>query len=119
NYNNYELTQAAIENVIQPQQNINLDSIEVYKVDITPTGQWIKNNKPLKLNQDYEVDLISDSSFKVELGEMKEPYMIVYRTNLEGQKIAPYYKNTSILKNGEEELSELQASASIPSGGKY
>lgn len=119
NYNNHELTQAAIENVIQPQQNINLDSIEVYKVDITPSGQWIKNNKPLKLNQDYEVDLISDSSFKVELGEINEPYIIVYRTHLEGQKIVPYYQNRSILKNGEVKLSESQALASIPNGGKY
>lgn len=118
NYNYHELTQAVIENVVQPQQNINLDSVEVYKADITSTGQWIKNNKP-ELKQDYKVDLTSDSSFKVELGEMSEPYIIVYRTKLEGQKIAPHYKNISTLKDGEEVFSEVQASVSIPNGGKY
>lgn len=119
NYNYYELTEAVIENIVQSQQNINLASIEVYKADITPTGQWVKNSTPLKYDHDYKVNLTSDLSFNVVLGEMKGPYIIVYRTTLEGQKIGSHYNNSTALKDGEETISELQASASIPYGGKY
>ncbi|SIS64905.1 SpaA isopeptide-forming pilin-related protein [Salimicrobium flavidum] len=121
NYNLKTLDSAVVTDVIQGNQKLMPDSIKVYKMNLTG-GSNGTNQGDLVPESEYtftyseedkEFELIFDNS-------ISSPYKITYKTSLEGLALVESsYTNEAVLTDGEVEETSLDASVSIPHGGKY
>ncbi|USK43597.1 Cna B-type domain-containing protein [Cytobacillus oceanisediminis] len=119
NYNNRNIKEAIVEDLIQGNQNLDLGSIEVYQMLVQSNGNWSKGEK-LSSDQYGKEEFESEGKpgFRVNLGEINSPYVIEFKTNLAGELIVNRYNNEALLKDGAADF-PLNAHVSVANGGTY
>jgi LPXTG-motif cell wall-anchored protein len=121
NYNLKTLEKASVEDEILGNQVIDRKSLKVFKMTLTGGENGTKREEAIE-NSDYKIDWEPNGKpgFKVSfLNEIKSAYLIEYKTSLNDQLIKDKYDNTATLKDGEDKVTDLSASVSVPHGGKY
>ncbi|WP_166554448.1 MULTISPECIES: SpaA isopeptide-forming pilin-related protein [Clostridia] len=124
NYNLKKLENASVEDYIQGNQQLIRDSITVYLMELTGEENGTKLREAIP-GEDYSTKFIKneqgDPGFQINFEkEIHEPYVIEYKTSLENlDLVAANYNNTATLYNGDQKETDLDASVSIPHGGKY
>ncbi|WP_179104318.1 SpaA isopeptide-forming pilin-related protein [Virgibacillus proomii] len=124
NYNLKTLESAVVKDFIQGNQQLKRDSITVYEMELTGGANGIRLKEAVP-GEDYSIKFIknekAEPGFQVSFEkEMKEAYLIEYKTSLdELELVAENYKNRATLYNGDKKETDLDASVSIPHGGKY
>ncbi|MBB4823279.1 putative surface anchored protein [Sporosarcina luteola] len=124
NYNLGTLSSASVEDDILGNQHFVENSINVYEMELTGSANGVKK-KQLVEHEGYELHFERDEGeikrFKVVFKEKNttKPYLIEYKTSLAVQQIQPTYNNTATLYDSETQITDLEASVSIPNGGHY
>jgi len=120
NYNLKSITDPSIVDIISGDQQLLLDSVKVYKMDLTGGA-----------NGTIQTELAPDTDYSVKWDESKKQlkiifnkkihsaYLITYKTSLNHLLIKDKYVNTASIYDGENKVTDLSASVSVPNGGKY
>ncbi|MFT4415008.1 collagen binding domain-containing protein [Fredinandcohnia humi] len=121
NYNLKEISEASVEDFISEGQALVEDSLVVKEMLLTgnPNGIEVKE---LKENLDYTIELNPDGKkgFKVIFKEkINSPYLLSYKTSLEGELIKKEYQNKATLYDKETILTDLFAKVSVTHGGEF
>ncbi|MBP3040220.1 collagen binding domain-containing protein, partial [Bacillaceae bacterium Marseille-Q3522] len=123
NYNLNEVSEAYVEDYILGDQELVEESIQVYKMVISPDGKnytW----GDLVPATDYDLNLSltnaeGNPGFKIDLGTIHEPYVIVYKTSLKDKIIVNYYENKAYYYEDSTQPIELGAGVSVKHGTEY
>ncbi|MFO1446332.1 collagen binding domain-containing protein [Bacillus sp. Bva_UNVM-123] len=121
NYNLKTLEKASVVDEIQGDQVMDKNSLKVFKMILTGGANGTKQEEAVE-NSDYEVvwNPTGQPGFKVNfLKEIDSAYLIEYQTSLKDQLIVDKYANKATLYNDTEKVTDLNASVSVPNGGKY
>lgn len=124
NYNLKHLDEARIEDFIQGNQRLIKDSITIYSLDLQG-GENGTEEKEVLAKEDYEIKFLEnakgETGFEVIFKKaIDSPYKITYKTSLEGMNLVEKtYENTATLYEGNTKESDVNATVSIPNGGKY
>src|SRR5699024_8696735 len=128
NYNNVTLENAQVEDFILGDQNFDIDSVSVYHMTLTGTDNGVEVGEELTIgdatsSNEYEIEEITndegDKGFRVNLGDISTPYMIVYKTDLNNQLVEKNYNNTATVKSENQDPYQLKSSVSPTHGGEY
>ncbi|MFC4386692.1 Cna B-type domain-containing protein [Gracilibacillus marinus] len=120
NYNKREIEEALVKDIIQGNQNLLLDSIQIYKMKIHQGGGWQKDGEPLA-ESEYEVEEIVEDGkpgFVINLGNIHSAYIVEFKTSLEDELIVHEYRNKAFLIDDDKEY-PLEASVWVNKGGNY
>lgn len=125
NYNEQKLADATIEDFITQSENLTVDlnSIEVYKLQLHWNGSTITKEELVDSNL-YEKKIIDEDGkqgFQIKFkDEITDTYRITYKTSLKDLTfVEKAYDNNATVTDGDKTHSDLNASVSIPHGGKY
>ena len=119
NYNFRDIPEAIVEDLVQSNQNLDIESLEVYSMNLQANGNWSKGDK-LSAEQ-YTVEEYMEEGqpgFRVNLGSINSPYVVEFKTNLTGELIQASYDNEAVLKDGDSAF-PLDARVSVTNGGNY
>ncbi|WP_052092205.1 collagen binding domain-containing protein [Paenibacillus sp. FSL H7-0357] len=119
NYNGKAITDPVVTDVLTAGQTLVPGSLKVYSMNIDTKGDFTKGSELSTSAYTYAVS--SSNELKVEFaGNIGEPYIIEFKTTLEGQLIDATVVNTAKLLDGTKQVSkDLTASLKIPHGGEY
>ncbi|HIW88771.1 MAG TPA: Cna B-type domain-containing protein [Candidatus Ligilactobacillus excrementipullorum] len=115
NYNQRELKNAKIVDVLQGDPKYVDGSAKLYEATINPNGSYKLGNQVTasQINFDNDSKTLTDS-----LPDSSKAYVLVFETSLEGQVIdAPSYANTAQYWN-DGDKKDLTAKVSVPNSGK-
>ncbi|MGM8213099.1 Cna B-type domain-containing protein [Virgibacillus sp. W0430] len=122
NYNKETLNNTVIEDVIQGNQNFDLASVKVYEMELTGSKNGVQKGAALAENM-YTIEPIEDQGetigFKVVLNNITEPYLIEYKTDLNGLLVKSSYGNKAVVNSENKEPFDLTATVSPYEGGNY
>ncbi len=124
NYNLKTLDNAVVKDFIQGNQQLLQDSITVHLMELTGGKNGTKKKEAVP-GEDYSIEFMENEQgepgFQIHfVKEINQPYLIEYKTSLKDlDLVAKNYHNTANLYNGNQQETELDASVSIPYGGKY
>ncbi len=124
NYNLKTLDNAVVKDFIQGNQQLLQDSITVHLMELTGGKNGTKKKEAVP-GEDYSIEFMENEQgepgFQINfVKEINQPYLIEYKTSLNDlDLVAKNYHNTANLYNGNQQETELDASVSIPYGGKY
>lgn len=120
NYNYRNIEEAIVEDIIQGNQNLDISSLKVYKMNIDKDGSWTTVGEPLVEDTDYTVEVSETEDgqpkVRVNLGEIDSAYRIEFTTKLDDELIVKEYNNRAILIDGDTEF-PLHAKVSVNNGG--
>lgn len=121
NYNLKEINEAIVEDFIGTGQNLIEDSIVVKEMLLTGDPNGV-DFKELEENIDYTILLNPDgkAGFRdIFKEQITVPYLISYKTSLDGELIQKEYDNTATVYDANTELTKLNAKVSVKHGGEF
>ncbi|MFA8439024.1 SpaA isopeptide-forming pilin-related protein [Pueribacillus sp. YX66] len=122
NYNKETLNDVVVEDRILGNQNFDISSVKVFEMKLTGGRNGIRKGDELTKSE-YTVEPISDGNktigFRLLLGDIKEPYLIEYKTDLNGLLVDAAYDNTATVQSENKNDFDLTATVTPYEGGKY
>ncbi|MBS4202392.1 Cna B-type domain-containing protein [Bacillus sp. FJAT-49732] len=120
NYNRATLNNVIVEDFILGEQNFKINNVKVYHMTLTGGANGFEKGAELtgadirsKTGQNNE------PGFSVHLGNIKEPYVIEFTTDLKGLLVDKNYNNIATVKSNNKDENELKATVQPHYGGEY
>ncbi|WP_142348488.1 SpaA isopeptide-forming pilin-related protein [Bacillus toyonensis] len=122
NYNNVEIKDPYVIDVIQDKQKLVPGSIEVRDMILNGSPDNAKPGNAVPTEQ-YELEEPTDknkNTLKVHFKQsINSPYYIIFKTSLDGELIQGTYKNEAELKDGSKIVNTLKGDAQVNKGGSF
>jgi LPXTG-motif cell wall-anchored protein len=121
NYNLKPIKEAVVTDIIGEGQQLIEDSIVVKEMSLTGGANGVEV-KDLKENQDYSIIPNPDGKkgFSIVFSnEISDPYLISYRTSLQGELIKKEYDNTASVYDKDIRITDLYAKVPVTHGGEF
>ncbi|GMX61735.1 hypothetical protein Elgi_15390 [Paenibacillus elgii] len=119
NYNGKTLAGAVVQDTLESGQKLLDNSLAVYNMNIAANGNPSQGTVVDSTYYNYTVD--KNNKLTVTFSKpISAPYIIVFKTSLEGKLIDNKVNNTANVFDGTTPVSKnLTASVNIPNGGEY
>ena len=119
NYNENNIEKAVVEDMLEANQTLAIDSLAVHNMIISTDGSNSLGN--LVASDQYDYIVTPQNKLIVTFHEpISAAYTIVFKTSLEGQLIPSTVANTAKVFDGQTKVSkDLIATVNIPHGGEY
>ncbi|MGF7048275.1 LPXTG-motif cell wall-anchored protein [Paenibacillus sp. DS2015] len=104
NYNRKTILDAIITDQLQKGQTLDLNSIEVYKMNVPAGGEPTHVNTPLDASE-YVVKYVDDE-LRIELGDIDSAYWITFKTKFEVTLVEKKIPNEAVLSSDTTVLAE-------------
>ncbi|MEN8646988.1 SpaA isopeptide-forming pilin-related protein [Bacillus cereus group sp. BceL062] len=122
NYNNVEIKDPYVIDVIQDKQKLVPGSIEVRDMILNGSPDNAKPGNAVPTEQ-YELEEPTDrnkNTLKVHFKQsINSPYYIIFKTSLDGELIQGTYKNEAELKDGSKIVNTLKGDAQVNKGDSF
>ncbi len=122
NYNNVEIKDPYVIDVIQNKQKLVPGSIEVRDMILngSPDNAQPGNAVPTEKYELEEPTEKNKNTLKVHFKQsINSPYYIIFKTSLDGELIQGIYKNEAELKDGSKIVNTLKGDAQVNKGGSF
>ncbi|HDR4603426.1 TPA: LPXTG cell wall anchor domain-containing protein [Bacillus cereus] len=122
NYNNVEIKDPYVIDVIQDKQKLVPGSIEVRDMILngSPDNAQPGNAVPTEKYELEEPTEKNKNTLKVHFKQsINSPYYIIFKTSLDGELIQGTYKNEAELKDGSKIVNTLKGDAQVKKGGSF
>ncbi|MED1610814.1 SpaA isopeptide-forming pilin-related protein [Bacillus paranthracis] len=122
NYNNVEIKDPYVIDVIQDKQKLVPGSIEVRDMILngSPDNAQPGNAVPTEKYELEEPTEKNKNTLKVHFKQsINSPYYIIFKTSLDGELIQGTYKNEAELKDGSKIVNTLKGDAQVNKGGSF
>ncbi|UOB78955.1 Ig-like domain-containing protein [Bacillus sp. ZJS3] len=122
NYNNVEIKDPYVIDVIQDKQKLVPGSIEVRDMILngSPNNAQPGNAVPTEKYELEEPTEKNKNTLKVHFKQsINSPYYIIFKTSLDGELIQGTYKNEAELKDGSRIVNTLKGDAQVNKGGSF
>ncbi len=122
NYNNVEIKDPYVIDVIQDKQKLVPGSIEVRDMILngSPNNAQPGNAVPTEKYELEEPTEKNKNTLKVHFKQsINSPYYIIFKTSLDGELIQGTYKNEAELKDGSKIVNTLKGDAQVNKGGSF
>lgn len=122
NYNNVEIKDPYVIDVIQDKQKLVPGSIEVRHMILNGSPDNARPGDAVPIEQ-YELEEPTDKNKNTLQVHFKQsinsPYYIIFKTSLDGELIQNTYKNEAELKDGSKIVNTLKGDAQVNKGGSF
>ncbi|KKZ94366.1 hypothetical protein B4147_5690 [Bacillus wiedmannii] len=122
NYNNVEIKDPYVIDVIQDKQKLVPGSIEVRHMILNGSPDNARPGDAVPIEQ-YELEEPTDKNKNTLQVHFKQsinsPYYIIFKTSLDGELIQGTYKNEAELKDGSKIVNTLKGDAQVNKGGSF
>ncbi|MEC3106010.1 SpaA isopeptide-forming pilin-related protein [Bacillus tropicus] len=122
NYNNVEIKDPYVIDVIQDKQKLVPGSIEVRDMILNGSPNNARPGDAVPIEQ-YELEEPTDKNKNTLQVHFKQsinsPYYIIFKTSLDGELIQNTYKNEAELKDGSKIVNTLKGDAQVNKGGSF
>ncbi|MGG0300295.1 SpaA isopeptide-forming pilin-related protein [Bacillus albus] len=122
NYNNVEIKDPYVIDVIQDKQKLVPGSIEVRHMILNGSPDDARPGDAVPIEQ-YELEEPTDKNKNTLQVHFKQsinsPYYIIFKTSLDGELIQGTYKNEAELKDGSKIVNTLKGDAQVNKGGSF
>ncbi|PEW80823.1 collagen-binding protein [Bacillus cereus] len=122
NYNNVEIKDPYVIDVIQDKQKLVPGSIEVRHMTLNGSPDNARPGDAVPIEQ-YELEEPTDKNKNTLQVHFKQsinsPYYIIFKTSLDGELIQGTYKNEAELKDGSKIVNTLKGDAQVNKGGSF
>ncbi|MGH0594035.1 SpaA isopeptide-forming pilin-related protein, partial [Bacillus pretiosus] len=122
NYNNVEIKDPYVIDVIQDKQKLVPGSIEVRHMILNGSPDNARPGNALS-PKEYELEEPTDknkNTLKVHFKQsINSPYYIIFKTSLDGELIQGTYKNEAELKDGSKLVNTLKGDTQVNKGGSF
>ncbi|QWU47859.1 SpaA isopeptide-forming pilin-related protein [Bacillus sp. NP247] len=122
NYNNVEIKDPYVIDVIKDKQKLVPGSIEVRDMILNGSPDNARPGNAVPTEQ-YELEEPTDknnSTLKVHFKQsINSPYYIIFKTSLDGELIQATYNNEADLKDGSKIVNTLKGDAQVNKGGSF
>ncbi|MED0996698.1 SpaA isopeptide-forming pilin-related protein [Bacillus mobilis] len=122
NYNNVEIKDPYVIDVIQDKQKLVPGSIEVRHMILNGSPDNARPGDAVPIEQ-YELEEPTDKNKNTLQVHFKQsinsPYYIIFKTSLDGELIQDTYKNEAELKDGSKIVNTLKGDAQVNKGGSF
>ncbi|PGB55303.1 SpaA isopeptide-forming pilin-related protein, partial [Bacillus anthracis] len=122
NYNNVEIKDPYVIDVIQDKQKLVPGSIEVRHMILNGSPNNARPGDAVPIEQ-YELEEPTDKNKNTLQVHFKQsinsPYYIIFKTSLDGELIQNTYKNEAELKDGSKIVNTLKGDAQVNKGGSF
>ncbi|OTW69562.1 collagen-binding protein [Bacillus thuringiensis serovar roskildiensis] len=122
NYNNVEIKDPYVIDVIQDKQKLVPGSIEVRDMILNGSPDNARPGNAVPTEQ-YELEEPTEknkNTLKVHFKQsINSPYYIIFKTSLDGELIQGTYKNEAELKDGSKIVNTLKGDAQVNKGGSF
>ncbi|MDH8002005.1 SpaA isopeptide-forming pilin-related protein [Bacillus cereus] len=122
NYNNVEIKDPYVIDVIQDKQKLVPGSIEVRHMILNGSPNSARPGDAVPIEQ-YELEEPTDKNKNTLQVHFKQsinsPYYIIFKTSLDGELIQNTYKNEAELKDGSKIVNTLKGDAQVNKGGSF
>ncbi|WP_162551169.1 LPXTG cell wall anchor domain-containing protein [Paenibacillus tepidiphilus] len=118
NYNAKTVADPVVSDTLTAGQSLVPGSLKVYNLNVEANGNYSRGTVLGETAYSYSV---AGGELKIEFAsEIHSPYVIEFKTSLDGKLIAGKVDNAARLLDGTKRVSkELRASVTIPYGGEY
>ncbi|PFS60369.1 collagen-binding protein [Bacillus cereus] len=122
NYNNVEIKDPYVIDVIQDKQKLVPGSIEVRHMILNGSPDNARPGDAVPIEQ-YELEEPTDKNKNTLQVHFKQsinsPYYIIFKTSLDGELIQGTYKNEAELKDGSKLVNTLKGDTQVNKGGSF
>ncbi|PDZ06959.1 collagen-binding protein [Bacillus cereus] len=122
NYNNVEIKDPYVIDVIQDKQKLVPGSIEVRHMILNGSPDNARPGDAVPIEQ-YELEEPTDKNKNTLQVHFKQsinsPYYIIFKTSLDGELIQGTYKNEAELKDGSKIVNTLKGDTQVNKGGSF
>ncbi|PFL66625.1 collagen-binding protein [Bacillus cereus] len=122
NYNNVEIKDPYVIDVIQDKQKLVPGSIEVRHMILNGSPDNARPGDAVPIKQ-YELEEPTDKNKNTLQVHFKQsinsPYYIIFKTSLDGELIQGTYKNEAELKDGSKLVNTLKGDTQVNKGGSF